>query len=586
VQVGSLVIMSEKIKILIVDDSEDDALLVERELRRGGLEAVCQRVDSADSMSDAIMAQSWDVVVTDHNMPGFSSQDALCIVKQYALDVPFIIVSGSIGEDIAVEAMKAGAHDYIMKDNLTRLIPAIERELREADIRRARRRAEETIQHLAYHDALTGLVNRAEFEFRLKKVFIRCRDEKSIAALLYMDLDQFKIVNDTCGHLAGDQLLCQIASLLKSKLRKVDTLARIGGDEFGILLENCTTESALSVASSLTEVVDDFRFVWRDHTFRIGMSIGMVPIDVNSASPTSVLSAADAACYAAKESGRNRVHVFTEHDSELAKRQGEMQWVEKISLAVEENRFALYRQPIKSLTDADEAMHYELLLRMYAPDGQIILPGAFISAAERYNIMSVIDNWVLLTALSWLSTHAQEIIDSGTFYTINLSGTTLGDEQTLSYIVSMIEEKGTPADRICFEITETAAIANFSNALNFINVLKHKGCRFALDDFGSGLSSFAYLKNLPVDYLKIDGSFVRDITFDKTDKAIVKSIVEIGHTLGLKTIAEFVENDDILTLLEEMGVDYVQGYAIGKPEPHINTETGAYLFERKLDAAN
>jgi len=578
--------MSEKTKILIVDDSEDDALLVERELRRGGLETICKRVDSAKSMSDAIMSQSWDVIVTDHNMPGFSSQEALSIVKQYALDVPFIIVSGSIGEDIAVEAMKAGAHDYIMKDNLTRLIPAIERELREADIRRARRRAEETVQHLAYHDALTGLVNRAEFEYRLKKVFMRCRDEKAIAAMLYMDLDQFKIVNDTCGHLAGDQLLCQIASLLKSKLRKVDTLARIGGDEFGILLENCTTESALSVASSLTEVVDDFRFVWRDHTFRIGMSIGMVPIDVNSASPTSVLSAADAACYAAKESGRNRVHVYTEHDSELAKRQGEMQWVEKISLAVEENRFALYRQPIKSLTDAGEAMHYELLLRMYAPDGQIILPGAFISSAERYNMMGVIDNWVLHTALSWLSSHAKEIKDSGTFYTINLSGSTLGDEQTLSYILSMIEEKGSPADRICFEITETAAIANFSNALNFINTLKHKGCRFALDDFGSGLSSFAYLKNLPVDYLKIDGSFVRDITFDKTDKAIVKSIIEIGHTLGLKTIAEFVENNDILILLEEMGVDYVQGYALGKPEPHINTENGCHLYERKLDTAN
>ncbi|HED15878.1 MAG TPA: GGDEF domain-containing response regulator [Gammaproteobacteria bacterium] len=578
--------MSETIKILIVDDSEDDALLVERELRRGGLDADCKRVDSAITMSDAIMSQSWDVVVTDHNMPGFSSQEALGIVKQYAMDVPFIIVSGSIGEDIAVEAMKAGAHDYIMKDNLTRLMPAIERELREADIRRARRRAEETVQHLAYHDALTGLVNRAEFEYRLKKVFMRCRDEKAIAALLYMDLDQFKIVNDTCGHLAGDQLLCQIASLLKSKLRKVDTLARIGGDEFGILLENCTTESALSVASSLTEVVDDFRFVWRDHTFRIGVSIGMVPIDANSASPTSVLSAADAACYAAKESGRNRVHVYTEHDSELAKRQGEMQWVEKISLAVEQNRFVLYRQPIKSLSDTDEAMHYELLLRMYSPDGQIILPGAFIPAAERYNMMSVIDNWVLHTAMTWLALHAQEIKDSGSFYTINLSGSTLGDEQTLSYILTMIEDNGSPADRICFEITETAAIANFSNALNFINTLKHKGCRFALDDFGSGLSSFAYLKNLPVDYLKIDGSFVRDITFDKTDKAIVKSIIEIGHTLGLKTIAEFVENEDILALLEEMGVDYVQGYAIGKPEPHINTEVATHLFERKLDTAN
>jgi len=578
--------MSEKIKILIVDDSEDDALLVERELRRGGLVAACKRVDSAVSMSDAIMSQSWDVVVTDHNMPGFSSQEALAVVKQYALDVPFIIVSGSIGEDIAVEAMKAGAHDYIMKDNLTRLIPAIERELREADIRRARRRAEETVQHLAYHDALTGLVNRAEFEYRLKKVFLRCRDEKTIAAMLYMDLDQFKIVNDTCGHLAGDQLLCQIASLLKSKLRKVDTLARIGGDEFGILLENCTTESALSVASSLTEVVEDFRFVWRDHTFRIGMSIGMVPIDVNSASPTSVLSEADAACYAAKESGRNRVHVYMEHDSELAKRQGEMQWVEKISLAVEENRLVLYRQPIKSLSDKNEAIHYELLVRMYAPDGQIILPGAFIPAAERYNMMSVIDNWVLHTALNWLSAHAQQIKDSGTFYTINLSGSTLGDEQTLAYILSMIKENGSPADRICFEITETAAIANFANALNFINTLKHKGCKFALDDFGSGLSSFAYLKNLPVDYLKIDGSFVRDITFDKTDKAIVKSIIEIGHTLGLKTIAEFVENDDILAQLEEMGVDYVQGYAIGRPEAHINVETSSSLVERKLDTAN
>ncbi len=578
--------MSEKIKILIVDDSEDDAVLIERELRRGGLQAVCKRVDSAGTMSEAIMSQTWDVVVTDHNMPGFSSQDALNIVKQYALDVPFIIVSGSIGEDIAVEAMKSGAHDYIMKDNLIRLMPAIERELREAEIRCARRRAEETVQHLAYHDALTGLVNRAEFEYRLKKVFMRCRDEKTIAALLYLDLDQFKIVNDTCGHLAGDQLLCQIASLLKSKLRKVDTLARIGGDEFGILLENCTTESAYSVASSLTEVVDDFRFVWRDHTFRIGLSIGMVPIDANSASPTSILSAADAACYTAKESGRNRVHVYTEHDNELARRQGEMQWVEKISLAIEQNRFALYRQPIKSLADQDEALHYELLLRMYSPKGEIIMPGSFIPAAERYNMMGVLDNWVLHTALSWLAVNRQQVIDSGTFYTINLSGHTLGDEETLSFIVTMIEEQDLPADRICFEVTETAAIANFSNALNFINTLKLKGCRFALDDFGSGLSSFAYLKNLPVDYLKIDGSFVRDISYDNTDQAIVKSIIEIGHTLGLKTIAEFVENNEILSLLEGMGVDYVQGYAIGKPEPYINTEAGTLLIDKRVDTGN
>lgn len=421
------------------------------------------------------------------------------------------------------------------------------------------------LSYQASHDALTDLVNRREFERRLERVLINVEEEKSEHALLYIDLDQFKVINDTCGHIAGDELLHQLASLMEDKIRQRDTLARLGGDEFGVLMEHCNIDHAMRVANVIREAVEAYRFVWGENTFGVGASIGLTPINIASGNMTEILKQADAACYAAKEFGRNRVHMYHEEDTSLAKRHGEMQWVARINSALEENRFHLYAQPIMHTEDAN-ITHYELLLRMEDDDGAIIPPGAFLPAAERYNLISKLDRWVLDTAFQWLNDvpEPQEFIS---FCSINLSGQNLGDEQFRSYVINKLNETNIQADKICFEITETAAIANLTNAMEFITTLKNMGCLFALDDFGSGVSSFAYLKNLPVDYLKIDGMFVKDIVDDPIDFAMVKSINEIGHVMGKKTIAEFVENEAILNKLREIGVDYAQGYGIGMPMP-------------------
>ncbi len=421
------------------------------------------------------------------------------------------------------------------------------------------------LSYQASHDSLTDLVNRREFERRLVRVMDDVEEEKSEHALLYIDLDQFKIVNDTCGHTAGDELLHQLANLMQEKIRQRDTLARLGGDEFGVLMEHCNMEQAMRVADVIREAVEEFRFVWGEQTFSVGASIGVTPINMSSIDITEVMRQADAACYAAKESGRNRVHVYHEKDTSLAKRYGEMQWVTRINNALEENRFQLYAQPIMRIEDSDTT-HYELLLRMEDESGAIIPPGAFLPSAERYNMITKLDRWVLNSAFRWM-TDVPESRKFLSFCSINVSGNSLGDDQFKSYVINKLQETKIDTSKICFEITETAAIANLNNAMDFIVTLRDMGCLFALDDFGSGVSSFAYLKNLPVDYLKIDGMFVKDIVDDPIDFAMVKSINEIGHVMGKKTIAEFVENDAILERLRDIGVDYAQGYGIGMPAP-------------------
>jgi diguanylate cyclase (GGDEF)-like protein/PAS domain S-box-containing protein len=439
------------------------------------------------------------------------------------------------------------------------------------DISEAFRLSEE-LSYQATHDALTGLINRAEFERRLRRVLDANQSMSEEHAICYLDLDQFKIINDTCGHLAGDELLRQLSELLLNKVRKRDTLARLGGDEFGVLMEHCGITHARRVSNSLRKIVEEFRFVWKDKKFSIGVSIGLVPISVDIGNVNDVLSAADAACYAAKDAGRNRVHVYSADDKQLSQRRGEMKWVGRINHALEEDLFVLYYQKIVLVKASEEkGEHYELLLRMKAKDGSIIPPGAFLSAAERFGLSTKIDHWVVNAAFSWLATHPakQKKLE---LCTINLSGQTLGNDKFMKFLLNKLDENLVPADKICFEITETSAIANLANAIRFIKKIKEKGCRFALDDFGSGVSSFGYLKNLPVDYLKIDGAFVRDIVTDKIDRAMVKSINEIGQIMGKKTIAEFVENDAILKELEKIGVDYAQGYGIAKPRALINTK--------------
>ena len=371
------------------------------------------------------------------------------------------------------------------------------------------------------------------------------------------------MVNDTCGHAAGDELLRQLADIFRTRIRGADTLARLGGDEFAIILSECELGPAVNVAENIRAAVEDFRFGWQDQSFQVGVSIGLVLVDRNSPDLDEVFKAADSACYAAKDAGRNRVHIYSPDDVEITNRQGEAHWLVRIQNALDENRFELHYQPILPIADDSDPVHYEILIRMQSEEGELIPPGAFISSAERYQLMSKIDLWVIERLFSWIEAHWDHRAPA--VFAINLSGQSLADESLLYRVKQLIDEHAIAAEHICFEITETAAISNLSQAQLFMDELRDLGCRFALDDFGSGLSSFAYLKSLRVDYLKIDGAFVKDMVEDDIDRAMVESIHNIGSVLKLRTIAEFVEDDAILQALRELGVDFAQGYGIARP---------------------
>ena len=424
----------------------------------------------------------------------------------------------------------------------------------------------EQLEHQAKHDSLTGLINRMEFERRLRRI-INSESGDGDHALCYLDLDQFKVINDTCGHIAGDELIRQISDLLSNIVRKRDTLARLGGDEFAILMEHCPLTQASRLARDLLKTIENFRFIWEGKRFSLGVSIGVVPINTGEGSVNEILSIADAACYAAKDAGRNRIHVYQVDDHELSKRRGEMQWVARINHALEENKFCLAAQEIRHIgKDGDSpGKHYELLVRMRGDNGEIIPPGAFLPAAERYNLAVKIDRWVVSTIFRWLMENPPELA-ALELCSINLSGHTMGDPSFLKMLLHEFDTGNIPPGKICFEVTETAAVSNLRDAIQFIHALKKIGCLFSLDDFGTGLSSFNYLKNLPVDFLKIDGSFVREVHKNPIDFTMVRSINDLGKVMGKKTIAEFVENAEILAILTDLGVDYAQGYALGRPE--------------------
>ncbi|WP_404785354.1 EAL domain-containing protein [Altericista sp. CCNU0014] len=442
------------------------------------------------------------------------------------------------------------------------------------DVTQARRLSQQLTWE-ASHDALTHLINRREFEQRVEQALASAQSQNQVHALCYLDLDRFKIVNDNCGHAAGDELLRQITVLLQTQVRKSDTLARLGGDEFGILLNECPLDQALRIANQMRECVQSFRFIWQDQTFAIGASIGLTAIDAESESLSSLLSVADAACYTAKNKGRNRVHVFQPNDRDLLQQRGEIQWASRLSRALEEDRFCLYYQPIAAVTTPAQSEHYEVLVRLIDEQGNLVAPMAFIPAAERYNLMHLIDRWVIKTLFKTQGSHYREIwqqcqlegVSCDALYAINLSGASINDDQFMDFVQEQFALHQIPAPLICFEITETLAIANLTKARQFIHELQRLGCHFALDDFGSGMSSFGYLKNLPVNYLKIDGSFIRNIVKDPVDEAMVEAMVRIGHVMGMKLIAEFVENDAILERIKVLGIDYAQGYGIAAPRP-------------------
>jgi len=431
-------------------------------------------------------------------------------------------------------------------------------------------RTQKTADDMAYranHDDLTGLASRLAFEHRAEELIAQCKDNDKTHALLFMDLDQFKIVNDTCGHFAGDELLCELATVMGRSIRGSDMLARLGGDEFGVLLEGCDLEHAYECAEKLRTAIREISFTRGNRKFEIGVSIGLVPINENSEDVTSVLSLADLACYTAKDEGRNRIQVYSDTDTQVNIRQEEMEWASRFSRAIDDGRLRLAIQHSRCLNPEAPFAHYsEVLLRMVDADGMPIPTSVFISAAERYHFMTAIDRWVVETLFSmvqngFMALHERQII------AINLSGLSVNDGDFLEFVKGQFKSyPRVPAGQICFEITETAAIANFASAQNFIKTLREHGCRFALDDFGSGLSSFTYLKNLPIDFLKIEGSFVRDMLDDPLDRVVVEAVRLIGDRVNMATIAEWVENDAVLAEIKLLGIDYAQGFGIHRPE--------------------
>ena len=444
------------------------------------------------------------------------------------------------------------------------------------------RRVEEEMQHLASHDPLTGLVNRREFELLLQDVFL-VEDRKQFRhALCQFDLDAFKLVNDTCGHTAGDQLIRQIANLLQHQVRQHDLLARLGGDEFAVFFRDCPADEAEHRAQEICDSIHKFRFHWDGRTFATRVSAGLAPLTKEISGPETLLGAADAACHVAKETGGGRIHIFEPGDTAIAERYGEMQWISRIQRAFDEDRFCLWHQSIRPIRDdLPEPPLSELFIRLIDEEGNVVTPGAFIPAAERYGLIASIDRWVVQSALK-LMTNGKQLshVTEGRF-AINISGVSLGADGFLDYIIDRIEQTGVAPNRILFEITETSAISNLSRAIRFISVLKEMGCLFVLDDFGQGLSSFSYLKSLPLDFLKIDGAFVREMVQDPIQAALVSSIRDIGEVMGLRTIAESVEDEATFEALTRIGVDYVQGYYLHRPQPLTTSSPPPITADRR-----
>ena len=429
------------------------------------------------------------------------------------------------------------------------------------------RTMEKRLSYQASHDALTGLINRREFEVRLKQTIRNAQTEDIIHSICFLDLDKFKIINDTSGHAAGDEFLKQISKTIQGQLRQTDVLARLGGDEFAIILDSCSISQATNICNQILKTIKETRFNWGKNSFESGASIGIVPITQMTVSVSEVMSSVDAACYEAKDKGRNRIQVFEPDNAEYIKHQAETSWIQKIKTAIAENHFELYFQEIQNIhPSCPTPKTVEILIRLNDNE-QIIYPDSFIPTAERYNLMPVIDEWVISNTFDFISQYYEKNHEDIQI-AINLSGQSLSDDSILNSITTKLRKnKKLKKELICFEITETAAIANMSKAIEFIANIKQMGCKFSLDDFGSGLSSFSYLKNMPVDNIKIDGIFIRDINIDAANRIFVESIHNISNIMGIKTTAEYVENEEVLECIKSIGIDYAQGYHISRPEP-------------------
>lgn len=457
----------------------------------------------------------------------------------------------------------------------------------EADMRHRIQDAQAQLRYQARHDALTGLVNRQELERRLQQALQDVKLHRANHVFCYMDLDQFRVINDTCGHLAGDEMLRQISMILSQRIRAEDTFARLGGDEFGLLLSYCQVEKAIEIAAQLRQMVETFRFMHEGRLFQTGISIGIVEITADLKDVGQITRHADAACYVAKDNGRNQIHLFHPEDDVLLKRHVEMEWVLRINEAIEHNDFVLYCQGIFPLQNKELPPFYEILIRKRDEHGGIIPPAEFLPSAERYHLMTKIDRWVIQHAFMALQPlFKTQGHDSPFIVSINLSGTSLGDAQLLPYIENCFDTYEIPPTKVCFEVTETSAIINIDNTIKLIHELQKRGTRFMLDDFGSGMSSFTYLKHLPVNFLKMDGAYVKEITSNKVDLAMAKAIQSVAQSMDILTIAEYVEDQATLDCLKDMGVAFAQGFYLNKPMPLSDTinhyMSGIHSQQRQL----
>lgn len=486
-------------------------------------------------------------------------------------------VSQPLGEMSAVlKRFVVGKHQFAPKNTLPEIkslqttINQISRDMQhvEADMRNRIQDAQAQLRYQARHDALTGLVNRQELERRLQQALQDVKQHRANHVFCYMDLDQFRVINDTCGHLAGDEMLRQISMILGQRIRTEDTFARLGGDEFGLLLCYCQVEKAIEIAAQLRQMVETFRFMHEGRLFQTGISIGVVEITADLKDVGEITRHADAACYVAKDNGRNQIHLFHAQDDVLLKRHVEMEWVLRINEAIEHNEFVLYCQGIFPLQQPDSPPFYEILIRKRDEHGGMIPPAEFLPSAERYQLMTKIDRWVIQHAFMALQPLFKMHASVSPFIvSINLSGMSLGDPQLLAYIQRCFEMYEISPQHVCFEVTETSAIINIDHTIQLIRELQKMGTRFMLDDFGSGMSSFSYLKHLPVNFLKMDGAYVKDITQNKVDLAMAKAIQSVAESMDIQTIAEFVEDQATLDCLKTMGVAYAQGFYLNRPMP-------------------
>lgn len=575
---GHLAVALDRVRFMTARRAAEQALLQEKERLQVTLHSISDAVVTTDAAGQVQYLNPAAQTLTGWTLAaarGQGHQQVLGLAAQPGGDVPPDLVGSALEQGTPLlhsklrSTTRTGAQ-LLMDLSASPLrgpdgdadgVVLVFRDVTEAS------RLSREMEFQALHDALTNLGNRRAFEQLLAQTFSATRGSATCHCVCYLDLDNFKVINDTCGHAAGDELLRQIARLFQAQLQPHDLLCRLGGDEFGILLWQRDLAQALQVAECLQQDLAAFRFVWREHVFSVSVSIGAVVLDAATESVGALLQAADSACYVAKDRGRNRIHVYAENDPALAQRYGVMEWVSRIEHALQHDRFELFAQPITRLGAAEAGtphkLHCEVLLRMRTADGQLVTPGEFMPAVERYHLAARVDRWVIRKALGWMAEHQERV----ELCCINLSGQSVGDPAFLAQVLQAMDQTSVHPDRLCFEITETAAMGDLAAASRFFQALRARGCQFALDDFGSGLSSYAYLRELAVDMLKIDGQFVKNMANDPVSFAMVKSIHEIGCLMGKKTVAEFVEDGATVELLTGLGVHFAQGYALGRPAP-------------------